>query len=186
MVTRNKFKAEDAPRLNTELDKMNTNEFVDFILENMTKDEITKTSNNALYLLMIGVKSGNRKLSDKQRRRIKNIFITAETGINFDLINETKEKLQLQDDVFVENTLYTDRPQIEKFVADVVEYTRNNNRVPSDIIVEMRRANKNEGPFTANLPTCLELDKLAKYFEKAHNRLDFEKACIVGYFIKKD
>ncbi|MCO5426592.1 DUF1642 domain-containing protein [Enterococcus faecium] len=73
------------------------------------------------------------------------------------------------------------KPVIQKFVADLVDWTNKMQCAPSDVIRDLH-----DNGDLANLPRDLELDKLSEYFEKAYCRYDFEKACFVGYEVEKE
>lgn len=75
----------------------------------------------------------------------------------------------------------TQKPVIQQFVADLVDWTVRGNCIPSDVIREFQTNTAD----TVNLPETLELEKLGEYFEKAYCRYDFEKACFVGYEVEK-
>lgn len=72
------------------------------------------------------------------------------------------------------------KPVIQQFVADLVDWTNKMQCAPSDVIRDLH-----DNGDLANLPRDLELDKLSEYFEKAYCRYDFEKACFVGYEVEK-
>lgn len=74
------------------------------------------------------------------------------------------------------------KPVIPNFVAEFVDWTTKRNWAPSDAIRELQ----NNTPGIVNLPDTLELDKLSEYFEKSYCRYDFEKACFIGYEVKKE
>ena len=74
------------------------------------------------------------------------------------------------------------KPVIQQFVADLVDWTVRGNCIPSDVIREFQTNTAD----TVNLPETLELEKLGEYFEKAYCRYDFEKACFVGYEVEKE
>lgn len=85
----------------------------------------------------------------------------------------------------LEEVQHLDEPQkpvIQQFVADLVDWTVRGNCIPSDVIREFQT----NTPDTVNLPKTLELEKLGEYFEKAYCRYDFEKACFVGYEVEKE
>lgn len=73
------------------------------------------------------------------------------------------------------------KPVIQQFVADLVDWTNKMQCAPSDVIRDFH-----DNGNLANLPRDLELDKLSEYFEKAYCRYDFEKACFVGYEVEKE
>ncbi|OTO28291.1 hypothetical protein A5816_000557 [Enterococcus sp. 3G1_DIV0629] len=73
------------------------------------------------------------------------------------------------------------KPVIQQFVADLVDWTNKMQCSPSDVIRDLH-----DNGDLANLPRDLELDKLSEYFEKAYCRYDFEKACFVGYEVEKE
>ena len=73
------------------------------------------------------------------------------------------------------------KPVIQQFVADLVDWTNKMQCAPSDVIRDLH-----DNGDLANLPRDLELDKLSEYFEKAYCRYDFEKACFVGYEVEKE
>ncbi|MDQ8220583.1 DUF1642 domain-containing protein [Enterococcus faecium] len=73
------------------------------------------------------------------------------------------------------------KPVIQQFVADLVDWTNKMQCAPSDVIRDLH-----DNGDLANLPCDLELDKLSEYFEKAYCRYDFEKACFVGYEVEKE
>ena len=74
------------------------------------------------------------------------------------------------------------KPVIQQFVADLVEWTVRGNCIPSDVIREFQT----NTPDTVILPDTLELEKLGEYFEKAYCRYEFERACILGYEVEKE
>ncbi|XIQ42061.1 DUF1642 domain-containing protein [Enterococcus faecium] len=73
------------------------------------------------------------------------------------------------------------KPVIQQFVADLVDWTNKMQCAPSDVIRDLH-----DNGDLVNLPRDLELDKLSEYFEKAYCRYDFEKACFVGYEVEKE
>lgn len=73
------------------------------------------------------------------------------------------------------------KPVIQQFVADLVDWTNKMQCAPSDVIRDLH-----DNGDLANFPRDLELDKLSEYFEKAYCRYDFEKACFVGYEVEKE
>lgn len=96
---------------------------------------------------------------------------------------------QLKNDIykeFIDDLKQLDEPQkpvIQQFVADLVDWTNKQNCTPGDVSREFYDAMEIK---ELNLPSNLELEKLNEYFEKAHNRYDFEKACFVGYEVEKE
>ncbi|EOS7700637.1 DUF1642 domain-containing protein [Enterococcus hirae] len=73
------------------------------------------------------------------------------------------------------------KPVIQQFVAELVDWTIKMQCAPSDVIRDLY-----DNGDLANLPRNLELDKLSEYFDKAYCRYNFEKACFVGYEVEKE
>ncbi|MGF2080101.1 hypothetical protein [Enterococcus casseliflavus] len=74
-----------------------------------------------------------------------------------------------------------EKVKIPKFMAELVEYTKNRNAVPADILGMFN----DYEPHELNLPATLNLEKLSEYFSIACHRYDYEKACFVGYEVKE-
>lgn len=100
--------------------------------------------------------------------------------------NRNRKEEQLKSTIYtniIDDLKQLDEPQkpvVPKFVANLVDWTNKMQCAPSDVIRDLLAG----GEF-ANLPQDLELFKLSEHFRAGHNRYDFEKACFVGYEVKK-
>lgn len=74
-----------------------------------------------------------------------------------------------------------EKVKIPKFMVELVEYTKNRNAVPADILGMFN----DYAPHELNLPATLNLEKLSEYFSIACHRYDFERACFGGYEVKE-
>lgn len=72
--------------------------------------------------------------------------------------------------------------EVPEFVGELICWVKKNNAVPSDVISDFYSLAVDE----INLPNTLDLEKLSVYFTLACHRFDFEKACIIGYTVKKE
>lgn len=74
-----------------------------------------------------------------------------------------------------------EKVKIPKSMAELVEYTKNRNVVPADILGMFN----DYEPHELNLPATLDLEKLSEYLSIACHRYDYEKACFIGYEVKE-